>query len=401
MKKVYRFLTSVLVLLMLAGCTVKDDGSQWRGKEYQRTAFSEEGYYYLAYGSLLCFRDEQNGNNVILCSKVGCNHGYRDANGMNHTEADCEAHLGAMSGIDSFMDFSGDRIYYLVEDQARLVLKSRDATGAAEKTVAIIGEEYLDGDTSLVAVDMIVAGEYAYCTLMIQRAQRNEETGVFEVSLDKNVLCRIHLSSGKQMQLHEEKVNEITLTAAKSDEVVFFIYDRPTLEDPDYEEALRSYPIYIYAWRESTGKTEIVAELTSDQCGTVRSCEEGKLYYVTGEDNETVYKTFDLNDRSVSDYVTIPYIALYINREYMLCKNPEGGYLLYSVKKDQYLPVDVDSGKLAVAATGARGFVLRNIQTQSTGEGMESIIGTMYNYVRYRDLADGLQQKDLVPFYQE
>ena len=401
MKKVYRILALLLMLLMLSGCTAKDDGSQWRGKEYRKTAFSDEGYYYLAFSSLLCFRDNKSGNNVILCSKVGCNHGYRDANGMDHAEADCEANLKGLSGIDSSIDFSGDRVYFLADDQGSILLKSRDATGAAEKTVATIGEEYLDGNTSLVAVDMIVAGDYAYCTLRIEKAQHNEQTGVLEVFLDKNVLCRIHLASGKQTQLHAEKVNEIMLAAAKSDEVVFMIYDRPMPGDPDYEETKSNYPVYIYNWRESTGKAETVKELTSDQCGSVRSCEEGKLYLVLQKGNGSEYKTFDLNDHSFSDYLKLSYPAMYINRDYMLCKSPEGGYLLYSVQKDQYLPVDAGSNTLAVTATGPQGFVLRSIQTQSTGDGVENIIGNMYNYVRYRDLADGLQEKDLVPFYQE
>ena len=401
MKKVYRFLALTLVLLMLTGCAAKDDGSQWRGKEYRQTAFSDDGYYYLAYSSLLCFRDNRSGNNVILCSRAGCRHGYRDANGMDRTEADCEADLGALSGIDSVIDFSGDRIYYIVDEQGSLRLMSRDATGTAEKTVAVIGEAYLDGNTSLMAKDLIVAGGYAYCTLIVQSAQRNPETGVVEVNHEKNVLCRIQLFNGKQTQLHEEKVNEITLAAAKTDEVVFLVYDRPAADSPNLEEELRSYPVYFYAWRESTGKTEKAAELTSDQCGTVRSCEEGKLYLVLGKETETVFKTFDLNDYTISDHAAIPHVALFINRDYMLCKDSAGAYQLYSVKKNQYLPVDAVSSTLAVAATGSQGFVLRSMQTEYAGEGVQNIVGTMYNYVRYRDLADGLQEKDLTPFYQE
>ena len=403
MKKVYRILALVLalMLLMLSGCAVKEDGSQWRGKEYKKTAFSEDGYYYLAYGTLLCFRDNKSGNNVILCSKVGCNHGYRDPNGMEHSEADCEAHLGALSGIGSCIDFSGDRVYYLVEENYRLALMSRDASGAAEKTEAIIGETYLDGNTSIVAQDLIVAGGYAYCTMMIQRIQLDEATGVSDVSVDKYVLCRINLSNGKQTQLHEEKENEITLTAAKSDAVVFIIYDRPAADSPNLEEELRCYPVYICAWSESTGKTEVVTELTWDQFATVRSCEEGKLYYVAGSENESVFRTFDLNSYAISDHVMLPQIALYINLDYMLCRDPEGGYLLYSVKKDQYLPVNVTTDKLSVAATGSQGFVLRCMQTEQVGEGVANITEIMHCYVRYRDLADGLQEKDLTPFYQE
>ena len=122
---------------------------------------------------------------------------------------------------------------------------------------------------------------------------------------------------------------------------------------------------------------------------------------VLGKETETVFKTFDLNDYMVSDHAAIPHVALFINRDYMLCKDSAGAYQLYSVKKNQYLPVDVDSNTLAVAATGSQGFVLRSIQTEYAGEGVQHVIGTLYNYVRYRDLADGLQEKDLTPFDQE
>lgn len=400
------------LLLCLFGCGEKinsDDGSAWRQVEKHESVFSGEGYYYLMH-SVLCFLDTKNGTNVVLCSKPGCKHCWTeevvDKQGNPHLQTIIDANCDGYIGSSFYMDFGNDRLYFIESDLYGGHLMSRDATGAAEKEISILGESYLSDNLSLNFCDFVVAGNYAYCVYEISAyTVGSDPDGIYDaVGMHTNlftVLVRVDLTTGKETVLYRnEEGRRIYIAAAKNDSVVFAIFEAPSVKDPDYNpEQLKDYPVYLYQWSQDTGKVETRLETTIDVCSTDIGLDGSKLLLqkLSYDGTETVAHTFDLKTGELKLLFRHDCMIRFLNSRYAICDNREGERYLYDIEAGKHLPIELEAPGMKVKSVGQDGFILITADVYASG----AYYNTYLNYVTFRSLKDGLQESDLMPFYYE
>ncbi len=394
MKTVKQVVTCLLLFCLFCGLSAcnkqTDPGSDWIWAYQQRGAFSDKGYYFVGSG-FLQFVDTTSGARVCLCSKVGCLH---DQEPDHRISENCEAFLAGAHMLTPLF-FWDDHLYYILQDHYGTHVYRRDATGAGLETVATLGEKYIEDQKEVTVSSYAVIDGFLYYSARVEGSIPAADGGNI-VQRISDYLGRLELQTGKEEILLEKNDVHITLSAVKSNEVLFYTAGVPDADfkDPNYRQKFLKMPATLQHWDGKTGQVRTLFEKTIQEFASVNIIEDDKLYYAGTSDSGYGVHTYDLNTGKQD--VVGPDVLRHIGKGYALKYDPDKEqWRLYNLNTKKELPNAVNKGFM-IEAISDIGFVMRRTVDAGSAGHLR-----VFSYVKYVSLADGLQEEDLLDFYSE
>ena len=354
-------------------------------------ALTEFGYYHLTDNGLLTFTDISNGITVILCHKAGCTHAGDDLE-------ECEAVIPACS----ILFHSNGYIYFdrLVKDDPNKVhLFRRKADGTAEEKIAVLGEDYISYNTSIVIGQSIAADGALYFSLSAMEDVVQDDGSIAIMERD-SLLIRLDLNTGKQKEIAHFSDVFIQLFGARNDALLFYTQDTLPSEEigkPDYYERTEKLPARLRVWSESSGGCVTLFEKPNKECVWIHGLQNDRIYYY---DHEGMY-AYDL---ATGEFQTteLPLDAQIISENLFLggggiIKDREFARFL-DVRTGQYISSAFDDMQISVKNKSGIGCIMKisfigTFEEESSTVPVERII---YAYVPFAAMEDGLQESDLL-----
>lgn len=385
--------------------TVKTDG--WINAESiteRNLVFAYGGCYYLAEmgSSFLSFLDVNNGISVVLCSKPGCKH-HEETSVKKAME--CDAYL---SHNTVFLHLYDDKIYYAGNDDGYggYDLYRRNIDGTGMEKVAELGLQYVTQKSSISIVYYIPAGSKLYYKVDVQESTKNEN-GISTVETVKRALMCYDLNTGKEVLIQEFVEDAPHMIAARDNQLLFYTVPSSSTQDrndPDYKEKLNTRPTRLKVWDESVGQTDTVFEKTYAEWKGKGFVADGKYYYsarTQDEEGNDVYGMFayDLGTEKVE---TADITGMPLDGRYSLKHDSENGEdYFYDLQTQTRLPNEFAAQNLYIEDMGDEGFILSKgyNKAEMTDDGGKIGDYTVYAYVTYDALTDGLQASDCLDFY--
>ena len=431
MRRVFSFLLVTFLLLSLCACHVDDnattapsnttttapDGTTvpisvdispktdgWVNIDDSKWSFFANGGYYhdpQMGQQFLAFTDVSNGITVVLCSKPGCKHHEAPA----REQDECDAYLGDFTYcIFCF----GEKIFYISIDNNRgvMVLYSRNADGTGKEKIAELGTEYTTSGSSLSFSYCLSAGSKLYYRIDVDERVRRED-GVYEVRRTKSVVMCCDVTTGEETLIGEFVDEYPHLIAAREDQLLFYTVtssDKLDPNDPDYFEKVDASAVYLKIWDAGADQTNILFEKTWKEWQGNGFVMDGKYYYsayAKDEAGNDVYSrfTYDLGTEAVetTDIARMP-----VGNRYLLKHDSESDEdYFYDLQTQTRLSNEFAAQSLSIEDVGDEGFILSIVyyKEEMTDNGGKIGDRTVYAYVTYDALADGLQASDCLDFY--
>ena len=369
----------------IAPITDWDDGSSWvMARFYSTSALSDEGYYFPVDG-MLYFADTSNGIAVCLCSKPGCLH----EKGTPQEQELCDAQL---QGANPPMFFWNDHIFYLGSDQYGPHVYRRNADGTALTVVADIGSRYVAEKKALQITDSAFWGNYFYYAVLVQSAvvSETEETS----TVDMVYIGRFNLKTNKEEILLTIDHEAVYLTAVCPEGVLISYCEDidADYEDEDFREQMNAAPAYVQFYDFETKETTTILSRTRQEIQSVSAVRGSKLYYTRSVENGGGIWEYDMktgSDRKVCSNDNDTQID-----GRLVFKQVDGNSVLYHLPTGQFLPTAFAGERLKAECVSKDAVIL----TRKLFEGGKST-SAVYCYVKLADLADGLQEEDVLDLY--
>lgn len=393
-----------LLALSLTACTVPEnpqppvtvlpsgqvadlgDTQGWVMAGRQDGAFSNEGYYYLKSGYFLVFADRRTGASVGLCSKPGCRHWMEYGQARESCEANIAGYVGPIL-------FAEDSLYYVTLDSYGLYLKRRDAAGFSEKTIGTLGKQYTEDEKIISIVNMLQTDGYVYYDATVSALVWDPAT---ETSVVKEVayyIAKVNLKSGKEEILLETgERNPIQICAVRSGGLLYCQWQIPQVdyEDPGYSAALMNQTYFLNYWDLEKNQTSIVLQKRFRDCQGVMQVHGGRIYYQTASFVSTTTYAYDMKtgvETQISQNV-----LRHMGGGYAL-EQQNGKWTVLNMHTGQRLPFMLDRNRITIAAFSDQCCIVQIWSDIQNGEQTR-----IRNIVSYADLADGLQESDLLAF---
>ena len=394
--RILALILTVLLLLGTVGCAEEppatiapitdwDDGSSWvMTRFYSTSALSDEGYYFPVDG-MLYFADTSNGIAVCLCSKPGCLH----EKGSPQEQDLCDAKL---NGTNLPMFFWNDHFFFLGNDEYGLHVYRRNADGTAQTIVADIGSRYVKERKALQINDSAFLGDYFYYSAQVTSLVLEE--GVENVVVDLTYIGRLNLKTNKE-EILVTVDHEATQLAAVCPKGVLIQYSEDTeagYEDEDFFEQRLNAPSYVQFYDFETKETTTILTRTYQDLQSVSAVRGSKLYYIRSVENGGGIWEYDMktgSDRKVSNTGGGSQID-----GRLVFKQVDGISVLYHLPTGQFLPTAFAGEHLKAVCVSKDAVIL----TRKLFEGGRST-RAVYCYVKLADLADGLQEEDVLDLY--
>ena len=375
---------------------VNIDGSKW-------SFFANGGYYHDPQmgQQFLAFTDVSNGITVVLCAKPGCKHHEAPARERD----ECDAYLGDNTYGIFFFD---EKIYYISLDDNRgaKVLYSRNADGSGKQKIAELGTGYTSSGSSLSFSYCFSAGSKLYYRIDVDERVRRED-GVYEVRRTKSLVMCCDVTTGEETLIGEFVDEYPHLIAAREDQLLFYTVassDKLDPNDPDYQEKISALPVCLVIWDANAGQTDILHEKMRKEWDGRGFVAGSKFYYTALTQDEKGnncdgHFTYDLGTGVVetTDISTTP-----IGGRYLLKYDSESGQeYFYDLQTKTELPNEFAVQSLSIEDTGDEGFILSwsHYKEGTADDGGKVADYTVFAYVTYDALADGLQASDCLDFY--
>lgn len=386
----------LLISLALFGCAEEppatiapitdwDDGSSWvMTRFYSTSALSDEGYYFPV-DDILYFADTSNGIAVCLCSKPGCLH----EKGSPQEQAACDASLKGTAATPMF--FWNDHIFHIRNDEYGTHVYRRNADGTALTAVADIGSRYVKERKALEINDSAFLGDYFYYSAIVMSpvSEDGEETRVEDMAY----IARLNLKTNKEEILVESE-QALFFNAVCPDGLLYYYYEdtEADREDEDYSEQRKKAPAYVQFYDFETKETTTILQRTYQDLQSVSAVRGSKLYYTRSVENGGGIWEYDMktgSDRKVSDTSGGSQID-----GRLVFKRVDGNSVLYHLPTGQFLPTAFAGERLKAVCVSKDAVIL----TRTLFEGGRST-SSVYCYVKLADLADGLQEEDVLDLY--
>ena len=399
MNRVTKGIALLLVLLIsltLFGCAEEppatiapitdwDDGSSWvMTRFYSTSTLSDEGYYFPV-DDILYFADTSNGIAVCLCSKPGCLH----EKGTPVEQDSCDAKL---KSTNSPMFFWNDHFFYLGNDEYGTHVYRRNADGTAQTIVADIGSRYVKERKALQINDSAFLGDYFYYSAQVTSLVLEE--GVENVVVDLTYIGRLNLKTNKEEILLTIDHEAVYLTAVCPEGMLIYYCEdtEAGYEDEDFFEQRLNAPSYVQFYDFETKETTTILQRTYQDLQSVSAVRGSKLYYTRSVDNGGGIWEYDMktgSDRKVSDTGGGSQID-----GRLVFKRVDGISVLYHLPTGQFLPTAFAGERLKAVCVSKDAVILTRTLFEG-GRGTSAV----YCYVKLADLADGLQEEDVLDLY--
>ena len=375
-------LVFLCLLLCLSGCVKQNADSGWVSRTNWYGSMSDTGYYYTDKTKFLYYVDFQSNVNVSLCQKVGCAHS---------NTGDCEAYLGTERIL-----FWGDHLYYLADDAYGTHLYRRDATGQNLTAIGTLCEDLMreERNISINVVDTLITNGRLYYCAIINKMER-DEGGAHSVSY-RDVIRYIDLTSGKETTVVESADSRLELIGVREQEMLYSSIIMPAgLTEDNASELLANTTIKIIIRSIGNGDERLLFEKHRSQFHSSVGFTNGMLFYLYYTENEicnVVYNVDSCKEESLpSGFLSV------INNRYVLLRDNTFRYTLLDIQKDQQLPVDLMNANISVYCSANQGAIFK-YSDRKVEEGQKKLL--RYAYIASDALADGLQESDLIVFYQ-
>jgi len=389
-KRIVAAVLTILTVLALTGCrenVTAGDSKAWIPvNDIQANgAFSDEGFYFGDLYRRLRFADLNSGVSVVLCSKAGC----------THEGSGCEAR-----GVVNRLFFANDQLYSFDFEGNEFVLSRQDKTGMGLMTVGTVGTQYLAKEKVVTLMSWAAAGNYMYYQVDVAGFRVDEESGGRVYSDELRYIGRMDLKTGTEEILVEEPLEsfyEQLILIGVQDGAVLFAHHRAsnvTKEDKNYTDILYNDPISLNVWTEADQKVTQLTEKKYKDFNNFDHISDGKLYFLTFDEQYYSRKTYDLETGKVQKLYTCKGDR-FLGGGYMLFSDPEDNvWKVYHMGAKDPLPVELSVGipnLIAASPTGAAVFT-----NQKNEEGIQE---RKHFYIAHESLADGLQDSDLQLFH--
>lgn len=399
MKRRNRFFVlclAVLLLLPLFGCAEQpyetvgaitdwEDDSSWvMARFYSTSALSDEGYYFPV-DDILYFADTSNGIAVCLCSKPGCLH----EKGSPLEQDACDAKL---NGTNLPMFFWNDHFFFLGNDEYGIHIYRRNADGTAQMIVADIGSRYVEERKALQINDSAFLGDYFYYSAQVMSPVLEE--GVETSVVDMVYIGRLNLKTNKEEILVTVDHEATYFSAVCPDGLLYFYYEdtEANYEDEDFYEQRNKAPAYVQFYDFETKETTTILQRTYQEIKSVSAVRGSKLYYLRNIDNYSEVWEYDMetgSDRKVCNFNNDSQID-----GRLVLKRVDGISVLYHLPSGQFLPTAFAGERLKAVCVSDDSVILQ----RTVYEGGRGTSAT-YCYVKLADLADGMQEEDVLDLY--
>ena len=399
MNRFTKGLALVLVLLIsftLFGCAEEppatiapitdwDDGSSWvMTRFYSTSALSDEGYYFPV-DDILYFADTSNGIAVCLCSKPGCLH----EKGSPQEQAACDASLKGTAATPMF--FWNDHIFHIRNDEYGTHVYRRNADGTALTAVADIGSRYVKERKALEINDSAFLGDYFYYSAIVMSPvlEDGEETRVE----DMVYIARLNLKTNKEEILVESE-QALYFNAVCPDGLLYYYYEdtEADREDEDYSEQMNAAPAYVQFYDFETKETTTILSRTRQEIQSVSAVRGSKLYYTRSVENYSEVWEYDMKTGSDRKVCSNDKDTQIDGR--LVFKQVDGNSVMYHLSTGQYLPTSFVGERLKAECVSKDAVILTRTLYEG-GRGTSAV----YCYVKLADLADGLQEEDVLDLY--
>lgn len=402
-KRICILLAVILLMLCMAACA-KPTSSQvpttvlpsgpvvdlgdtqgWTMAKRQEGAFSDEGYYHVKSASFLMFTDLKTATTVCLCSKPGCLHWEGDL----HTMETCEANIAYYAGP---MFFVSDNLYYFTSDAYGTQLLRRDAAGFAEETVCTVGQMYTKDEKSVQIDHMLYTDGYIYYDAIVSAPVWDSETGVSEIKDINYYIGRISLKNGKdEVLLEKDTQTNMRICAVRSGGLLYFTAQLPELdyEDPGYSEAFLNQNYVLNYWDLEKDQTTVVLQKPLRECQDIMQVHGEKIYFK--EHGLVGNATYAYDMKSGIETLVAQNTLRHLGGGYALEKQ-DGEWEVLNMHTGQRFPFAL-SGITTVVSFSDKFCILRQSENQEDGSQKRK-----QSIVSYADLADGLQEADLLTF---
>ena len=403
MKRLLAILLILSILCIFSACgenaNTGNNGDWVWALDYREGALSEQCYYHLKGRGFLYCSDISNGECIILCSNVGCDHEDPET---------CDGFLARRA--DGEMFFWDDHLYYFADDGYGMYLYRRSATGTQEVKIAAIGEKYIKEKKTISAGKPILFQGYLYYMLSVSDSVFSEKLGMQTSLRVAESICRMDLDTGMEEVLYEEQIefqNESVRLFAAGKEGVLFSHlaglDMETSE-PDYLEKSLQRSHSLMKWNEETRDVSTVFQKNVETCVGINMLYDGKVYYrvrkvVDGK--SLMYPTYSYDLATGKDELVCEVNLWHIGGGYAVCYYTDKSVGLFDLQAKKELPYileDPAQSATTLLAMTEKGCVI-NWPGRLKKENEEDRFGytPLYTaYISYSSLENGLQQDDVV-----
>ena len=382
MKKVCRILSLVLVLLLLTGCTNQVSSTGWVSRTGWYGSMSDTGYYYTTDYGVLNYVDFMSSINVSLCQKIGCAH---------DDSSICEAILDS----DRILLWQ-DHLYYLDDDQYGTHLYRRDATGQSLATVGTLCADIMEKERniSVKVVDTLISNGNLYYYASISKGIQTEEGTHFADAQD--VIRCMNLENGKETTIADNLDSRLELFGIRGQDILYSSTLLPEgLTDDNASELLKNTTTKLLLKNMKSGEEKLLFEKHRSEYSSSTAFVDGKLYYLYYEGDERCNAVYD-TDSGKETRLPFGWLSV-INNRYALIRNRDFKYTLLDMQKDRQLPVALENAMLSVNCASDLGVILKRSDRKAE-EGKKKLRRNAF--VPMSALEDGLQESDLIVFYQ-
>lgn len=363
----------------LAGTIFIAGNHEWvRASSRESEIVGEQGIYFVD-GQIFSYYDISSGLKVALCSKAGCLHG--DAPGRGYE--DCDGYGNLHTGEDLICVWNGS-VYYQHEKAGGDYLCRCSATGTDHITLGPIGTRYTqDKQTFYILKDGVVDG-YWYYHARVNGFERDPETGVNMYRQVLEYIARVDLATGKETILLEDRENYMMLMAVSPYGVLY-----TTEEENDESNPIDIRKIALKCWNAETGK---IGTLFEKSGGTVTWVGNNKVEcWSYTKDHGYSFDVTTGETRQLEGFL------VYWGGGYARFVDGNGDSFISNLKTGEKLPSQFDYKDIQLESSSELGCVLKwNIMDDGGSADDRRYTEGRYCYVAYEDLADGLQESDLL-----
>ena len=382
MKNILRICALFLLLCLLPACA--ENAANGSKRLHCSGVFSESGYYYAEYPSILKYTDLSNGTTVYLCQKVGC----------NHTDPElCEAYIGSEGEKKLF--FWNDGVYYQVNDQHGTQLCRRNADGTGLSVVATLCKDYMEEDKEIDCKfqdGIILDGKLYYYTAVYAIVET--EPSIFTSENIFDLINCVDLRTGKEETLVKKDGGRLHLAGIQDGVLYYEETDMGDTSAENYTDTMGELPSRLKRYNLSTGETDTVFEKKLDDFRGLEAIIGSKVYYLDTTAEGKVYRCYDMKDGADTQIAT-GHVTI-LNERYLLrrSQNKDWDWELVDMQKEKTLPCFFFGQRLSVMNMSDQGAVFdlkEYVDGKHTGK-------HTYFYASFQSLADGIQEEDCVFF---
>ena len=301
----------------------------------------------------------------------------------------CEANIAYYAGP---MFFVADNLYYFTSDAYGTQLLRRDAAGFAEETVCTVGQMYTKDEKSVQIDHMLYTDGYIYYDAIVSAPVWDSETGVSEIKDINYYIGRIDLKNGKdEVLLEKDTQTNMRICAVRSGGLLYFTAQLPELdyEDPGYSEAFLNQNYVLNYWDLEKDQTTVVLQKPLRECQDIMQVHGEKIYFK--EHGLVGNATYAYDMKSGIETLVAQNTLRHLGGGYALEKQ-DGEWEVLNMHTGQRFPFAL-SEITTVVSFSDKFCILR--QSKNLEDGSQK---REQSIVSYADLADGLQEADLLTF---